>query len=213
MISDILSVTRTTHSVSVHGWGENASANFTFRKEIGTDSPERYPVPEIVDTELVGNPSEERTGLYLAVTIRNPGEQSYDTYIYVHTNETDGNRAPAGVPLGKNRTTAYVPLNEDPSDHVQGEVRLYHGSVANDSGIRDQVSFEGSLDGETTFEKERFDPITPPYEDNAYEYGSEDGGGDDDGVSLGDRIVPATALAALVVAGLSGLLGLFFRLR
>jgi len=215
VINDTLSITRTTHSVSVHGWGENASANFTFRKEIGTDSPARYPVPEIVNTELVENPSEGRTGLYLAVTIRNPGEQSYDTYIYVHTNETDGNRAPAGVPLGKNRTTAYVPLSEDPSDHVQGEVRLYHGSVANDSGIRDQVYFEGSLDGETEFEKESFEPITPPYEENAYEYGNEDGGDDGDGtgVSLGDRIVPATALALLVVAGLSGLLGLFFRLR
>lgn len=216
VINDTLSIARTTHSVSVHGWGENASANFTFTKEIGTDSPERYPVPEIVATELVQNPSEERTGLYLAVTIRNAGEQSYDTYLYVHTNETDGNRAPAGVPLGNNRTTAYVPLAEHPSDHVQGEVRLYHGSVANDTGIRDQVFFEGSLESDTEFEEEPFDPITPPYEENAYEYGNDGGGGgggDVDGLSLGNRILPATALALLVVVGLFGLLGLLFRLR
>ncbi len=212
-LNDTLSITRTTHSVSVHGWGENRSANFTFDKEIGTESPERYPVPEIVDTDLVENPSKNRNGLYLAVTVQNAGEQSYDTYLYVHTNETNGRRAPAGVPLEQNRTTAYVPLNEDPSDHVQGEVRLYYGSVTNDTGIEQQVYFEGTLDGNTTFREEPFEPITPPYEDGAYEYGTDRLGGDDAGVSMVGRLLPATGYALLVVVGLTGVILLFFRLR
>jgi hypothetical protein len=211
-----LSIVKSNHTVLVHGWGNNATARFNFTKEIGTENPERYPVPEIVDAELVENPPERRSGLYLAVTVENLGKQSYLTYMWVHTNETDGQRVPAGVASRKNRTTWYVPLEEDPSDHVQGEIRLYHGSVKNDSGIRDQVYFEGTLDGETEIRHEEFEPITPPYEEGAYEYG--DGGAESseeqqNGPTLGSRVVSATAIAFLVFVAVAGVLGLFFRLR
>jgi hypothetical protein len=214
--NDTLSITRTNHTVYVSGWGDNATAKITFTKEIGTDNPERYPVPEIVDAELVEDPPEKLGGLYLAVTVENLGEQSYTTYMWVHTNQTDGQRAPARVTRGKDRTTWYVPLEEDPSDHVQGEIRLYRGSVKNDSGIRDQVYFEGTLDGETEIRHEEFEPITPPYEEGAYEYG--DGGAESseehqNGPTLGNRVVSATAIAFLVFVAVAGVLGLFFRLR
>lgn len=212
-LNDTLSITRTTHSVSVHGWGENRSANFTFDKEIGTESPERYPVPRIVDTEIVDSASRNRTGVFLAVTIRNKGNQTYSTYLYAHTNETQGERAPGFVPSDQEERTVYLKLNEDPSDHVQGEVRLYYGSVTNDTGIEQQVYFEGTLDGNTTFQEEPFEPITPPYEDGAYEYGTDRAGGDDAGVSVAGRLLPATGYALLVVVGLSGVILLFFRLR
>lgn len=214
-----LSIVKSNHTVLVHGWGDNATARFNYTKELGTDNPERYPVPEIVDAELVKDPPERRSGLYLAVTVENLGEQSYLTYMWVHTNETDGERVPAGVTLGENRTTWYAPLEEDPSAHVQGEVRLYRGSVKNDSGIRDQVYFEGTLDGETEVRHEEFEPIRPPYEDDPYEYEAADaeGAGSSErkqsGPTLDDRLVPATAIAFLVFLGVCGALGLFFRLR
>jgi len=211
--NDTMAITRTNHSVSVHGWGENASARFNYTKEIGTDNPERYPVPEIVDAELVDSASRNRSGLFLAVTLRNEANRTYKTAIYVHTNQTQGERVPTFVPQETDARTVYVPLEDDPFEPIQGEVRLYRGTVKNDSGIRDQIYFEGTLDGDTDIENESFEPITPPYEDDAYEFDDGEKEPESDERSLGDRILPATAMAVLVVVGATILLGLLFRLR
>jgi len=93
-----------------------------------------------------------------------------------------------------------------------GEVRLYRGSVQNDSGIRDQIYFEGSLEDGVEIRNESFEPIRPPYEENSYEFtpNVSDGSG---GGTLDTNVLFATALAFGAVVGVSLVIGFLFRLR
>jgi hypothetical protein len=211
-LNETMDIGRTDHSVAIYGLGENASVRFNFTKKITADNPGRYPTPEIVDADLVTSTPNNRTGHFLAVTVQYTGNHSYATYVYVHTNQTDGERAPAGVAYGQSTDTAYLDLQEDPGDKVMGEVRLYRGSVQNDSGIRDQIHFEGRVDGTTEIRNESFEPITPPYEENSYRF-TPDGADASDGGSLGEDVVVATTLAFGVVVVVSLVIGFLFRLR
>lgn len=211
-LNETLDVGRSNHSIGVYGLGENASVQFNFSKNININNPARYPIPKIVDAELVLDPDQNRTGLYLAITTKNRGQLSYATYLYVHTNQTVSNPIISRVPKNEKYHTAYVPLQEDPGDKVMGEVRLYRGSVQNDSGIRDQIHFEGRVDGTTEIRNESFEPITPPYEENSYRF-TPDGADASDGGSLGEDVVVATTLAFGVVVVVSLVIGFLFRLR
>jgi len=93
-----------------------------------------------------------------------------------------------------------------------GEVRLYRGSVQNDSGIRDQIYFQGSLDEGVEIRNESFEPIRPPYEENSYEF-TPNVTDESRGGSLDTDVLFATGLAFGVVVGVSLVIGFLFRLR
>jgi hypothetical protein len=210
-IHDYVNVLRENHSVVVSSFGGHTTLNFT--KRVDYEHPGKYSVPTIVETELVAANESDYANAYLAVTMSNPSRRSYAMRLMVHTNETNGKSWGAMVPYKKDQYTVYVPLRDDADHLIQGEVRLYYSEsegVNATDGVRQQVSFEGRVGGETRMRNESYEPVVPPFEEEPYVYGPDSSG---TGPIPVPRLLSASAMALGVVVGVTLVIVLVFRLR
>lgn len=207
-----IDVQNNTHTVTVSTFGNWTDVTFTTTDEVLERNA--VPKPHISNVEIVtdvydgpfNTTLDGKTVTMAHVTVTNPTNQLYSMKLMVHSLETGGGWYGASVSRGENRTIEAV-LDEELGETVAGEARLYTGKPSEMEGALDQVEFVGRAGGETEFYERSYRPVTPPWEENPYQYenASVSGG---DGL-LGTDVdspadVPAVAYvgAVLLVAAL-----------
>lgn len=195
-LSNQYDATQSEHEVLI---STSASAlETTIDEDFDLDDPD-IPAQRITDVELVEAVDDDGDRVAQAnVTFENPSPHAHPGEMFVHTEETHGVGTLAQVPIGEEEETRYVLLEDDPDDPIEGEIRYNSEGIDQDEGIRDQVWFRGEIDGDTTFQREEFEPVSYPDEQNSYRYGGDDTE-DADGTAV------RYLLGALAIAGGLGL--------
>lgn len=190
--SQMYDVTNDTHSVRVSTTGPDLEANI--EKDFDLSDPD-IPAQRITDVDLVETTNEDGDRIAeAAVTFENPSPHANPGEVFVHTSETDGSGDLALVPMSEETATTHIELDDDPDDTIEGEIRYSSEHINEDEGVREQVWFRGEVDGDVTFQREEFEPVAYPTEDDAYTYDDED--------SVLQHVPPTRHLAAgLLVAG------------
>lgn len=166
-ISRNLSILSPDHEIIVSTYG--GSATFQFQQKLDR-SYGTYPY--FTDVEMGSKQIGPRNYSAVNVTIRNPGPRSYLLRVVAYTLNTSGYYSSIFVPANGSGT-ASVPLEEGFDDPVAGELRLYRGNISDAEDGIDQVEFTSEREGETAFQRQAYEPITPPWEPNPYEYENE----------------------------------------
>jgi len=184
-------VTNDTHSVRVSTTGPDLEANI--EKDFDLSDPD-IPAQRITDVHLIEETNEDGDRIAkAAVTFENPSPHANPGHVFVHTTETHGESDLALVPMSEETATSYIELDDDPDSTIEGEIRYNTELIHEDAGVRDQVWFRGEVGGEVTVQRQEFEPVAHPTEDDAYRYDADE--------SVLEYLPPSEQLAAGVLIG------------
>ena len=160
-ISEQLKASKENHTIKVNV--KDDSAEFTGHDPITEQRTSKMETPYITNISIEPSTWADASA-EVRVTVMNPSIHDYDTDIAVHT---DWTRTSREIRFRANSTnTVEVPISEatdgpldELTDDISGELRLLFGAPDDPAHAFDQASFEGSVDGETEFEREEYEPI------------------------------------------------------
>lgn len=192
---------KNTHNVSVFTIGP--SLNTTTHYEFDLTDP-NTPATRIEDVEVIETTRDGEETAALDVEVVNPALRSYPTSLFIHTFDTHGLKRSAIIPPGENRTVERIYLNERPGEEVEGELRLTSARLDEDRGVRDQVWFRGTADGETEWQREEYEPVAyRGANQSGYRYGNDGFVGPLDSPPSVERVAVALVVVFVVALGIA----------
>lgn len=198
-LNNLYDVNRNNHSIEVYTLGPNL--NTSLEKEYDLEDPD-IPATRIRDVEVVETTYNGEPTAAVDVVFENPSPRAYGGYVYAHTLQTISARDVALVPVNENTTVSRIHLREGPDEEVEGELRMTTARLDEDKGLRDQVWFRGTADGETEWQREPYEPVGYRNSEDPYRY-------DDDEGFLESRGLSPKHAAAGAVLGIGFLVFLF----
>ncbi len=165
-------VSKDYHTVEISTLADNY--NDTIYKEYDLEDPD-IPATRIRDVEVVETTYNGEPTAAVDVVLENPSPRAYGGYVYAHTLQTISARDVALVPVNTNTTVSRIHLREGPDEEVEGELRMTTARLDEDKGLRDQVWFRGTADGETEWQREPYEPVGYRNSEDPYRYDDDEG--------------------------------------
>jgi len=165
-------VSKDFHNVEIYTLGDDL--NQTLEREYNLEDPD-IPAARIQDVEVVETTYNGEPTAAVDVVFENPSPRAYGGYVYAHTLQTISARDVALVPVNENTTVSRIHLREGPDEVVEGELRMTTARLDEDKGLRDQVWFRGTADGETEWQREPYEPVGYRNSEDPYRYDTDEG--------------------------------------
>lgn len=179
-LTNLYDVSSFNHSIEVYTLGPQF--NTTLTKEYDLADP-NAPAPHIEDVEVIESTYNGDRTAALDVVFENPSPRYYQAYVFAHTLETRSIKRGASVPVRNKTTVTRIHLREGPDEEVEGELRMTTARLDEDRGLRDQVWFRGTADGETEWQREAYEPVGYQNSEDPYRYDNDEGFLESKGVS------------------------------
>jgi len=165
-------VSKDNHNVTVTIYGRDF--NTSFHKDYDLEDPD-IPATRIRDVEVIETRNDGERTAAVDIVLENPSPRSYAGKVYIHTIKSTQRSGLGTVPIRTEREVARVHLREGPDEDVEGELRLTTTHLDEDTGLRDQVWFRGTADGETEWQREPYEPVEYRSSDDPYRYTKDEG--------------------------------------
>ncbi|SNZ02391.1 hypothetical protein SAMN06269185_0010 [Natronoarchaeum philippinense] len=171
-LSNKYNVSKKNHSVRVSSFG--VVVNTTLTKQYDLENP-NIPATRIQNVEVVETKHDGEPTAAVDVVFKNPSPRVYGASIYAHTLKTNLRTGNAMVPRNQTTMVTRLHLREDPDEMVEGELRMTTTRLNKDKGLRDQVWFRGTADGDTEWQREPYEPVGYISGENPYTYSKDEG--------------------------------------
>ncbi|GAA0681161.1 hypothetical protein ACFQDG_02820 [Natronoarchaeum mannanilyticum] len=179
-LNNRFNVSKSSHQVEVVTLDN--SYDRTIEKEYDLEDPD-IPATRIQDVEVIETTYDGEPTAAVDVVFENPSPRGYSGNVYAHTLQTISARSVAIVPVNQNTTVSRIHLREGPDEEVEGELRMTTARLDEDKGLRDQVWFRGTADGETEWQREPYEPVGYRNTEDSYRYDTDEGFLESKGIS------------------------------
>lgn len=171
-LNETYNVTKEQHRVGVYTFGPELET--TTERKFNLTDPD-IPATRIKNVEVVETTYQGESRAAVDIVLENPSPRAYSGYIYAHTVETHGDRASGTVPIDEEIDVTRIILRERPDQEIEGELRLTTEDLDEAEGLRDQVWFRGTVDGDTEWQREQYEPVGYRNSEDPYRYSKDEG--------------------------------------
>jgi hypothetical protein len=171
-LNETYNVTKEQHRVGVYTFGPELET--TTERKFNLTDPD-IPATRIKNVEVVETTYQGESRAAVDIVLENPSPRAYSGYIYAHTVETHGDRASGTVPIDEKTDVTRIILRERPDQEIEGELRLTTEDLDEAEGLRDQVWFRGTVDGDTEWQREQYEPVGYRNSEDPYRYSKDEG--------------------------------------